>query len=272
MTDDALKDFPQPVHFVGVGGAGMSGIAAGAPRPRRARDRLRSQGVAVHAPPRRGRRAGGDRARRRQPRRRRRGRHLVGHPRDQPRGARGARRRPAGAAARRDAGPRHAPAARHRRGRHARQDHHLLDDLPRASPVRAGPHLPRGRRAQRHGVQRRGGAGRVARGRGRRERRQSALPAPGDRRGGQRGAGPPRQLRLPRRGRRRVPPLRRAAALRRSPRAGGGERRERSSRGTRRRRSCAWASAAAICVPRCRAWTTAAASSPSSRTARSSPG
>ena len=27
MNDDALKDFPQPVHFVGVGGAGMSGIA-----------------------------------------------------------------------------------------------------------------------------------------------------------------------------------------------------------------------------------------------------
>ena len=27
MSDDALNDFPQPVHFVGVGGAGMSGIA-----------------------------------------------------------------------------------------------------------------------------------------------------------------------------------------------------------------------------------------------------
>ena len=27
MTDDAVKDFPQPVHFVGIGGAGMSGIA-----------------------------------------------------------------------------------------------------------------------------------------------------------------------------------------------------------------------------------------------------
>ena len=26
--DDAVKDFPQPVHFVGIGGAGMSGIAA----------------------------------------------------------------------------------------------------------------------------------------------------------------------------------------------------------------------------------------------------
>jgi UDP-N-acetylmuramate--alanine ligase len=27
MTDEAVKDFPQPVHFVGIGGAGMSGIA-----------------------------------------------------------------------------------------------------------------------------------------------------------------------------------------------------------------------------------------------------
>ena len=27
MTDDAVKDFPQPVHFIGIGGAGMSGIA-----------------------------------------------------------------------------------------------------------------------------------------------------------------------------------------------------------------------------------------------------
>jgi UDP-N-acetylmuramate--alanine ligase len=28
MSDDAVKDFPQPVHFIGIGGAGMSGIAA----------------------------------------------------------------------------------------------------------------------------------------------------------------------------------------------------------------------------------------------------
>ncbi len=27
MSDDAMRDFPQPVHFVGIGGAGMSGIA-----------------------------------------------------------------------------------------------------------------------------------------------------------------------------------------------------------------------------------------------------
>lgn len=27
MADDVLRDFPQPVHFVGIGGAGMSGIA-----------------------------------------------------------------------------------------------------------------------------------------------------------------------------------------------------------------------------------------------------
>ncbi len=28
MRDDVMRDFPQPVHFVGIGGAGMSGIAA----------------------------------------------------------------------------------------------------------------------------------------------------------------------------------------------------------------------------------------------------
>ena len=28
MSDDAVRDFPQPVHFIGIGGAGMSGIAA----------------------------------------------------------------------------------------------------------------------------------------------------------------------------------------------------------------------------------------------------
>jgi UDP-N-acetylmuramate--alanine ligase len=27
MNDDAARDFPQPVHFIGIGGAGMSGIA-----------------------------------------------------------------------------------------------------------------------------------------------------------------------------------------------------------------------------------------------------
>ena len=27
MSDDAVRDFPQPVHFIGIGGAGMSGIA-----------------------------------------------------------------------------------------------------------------------------------------------------------------------------------------------------------------------------------------------------
>lgn len=28
MSDDAVREFPQPVHFIGIGGAGMSGIAA----------------------------------------------------------------------------------------------------------------------------------------------------------------------------------------------------------------------------------------------------
>ena len=89
----------------------------------------------------------------------------------------------------------HAP--RHRGRRHARQDDDLLDDRPRAVPGRPRPHVPGRRRAQRHRLQRRRGAGRVARGRGRRERRQPALPAP---RGGhrdQRRARSPRQLRLP---------------------------------------------------------------------------
>ena len=37
MTDDAAQDFPQPVHFIGIGGAGMSGIAMVLAEPRRAR-------------------------------------------------------------------------------------------------------------------------------------------------------------------------------------------------------------------------------------------
>ena len=53
MSDDAAKDFPQPVHFIGIGGAGMSGIAAVLARARRRRARLGPQGVALHAAPRR---------------------------------------------------------------------------------------------------------------------------------------------------------------------------------------------------------------------------
>ena len=56
------------------------------------------------------------------------------------------------------------------------------------------------------------GAGRVAGGRGRRERRQPAVPAARGRRRHQRRARPSRQLRLPGRRARRVPPLRGPAA------------------------------------------------------------
>ena len=79
MSDDAVRDFPQPVHFIGIGGAGMSGIAAV----------LAELGVDVRGSDlkasrytrllERGRRAGDRRPRRRQPRRRRARRHLLGH-------------------------------------------------------------------------------------------------------------------------------------------------------------------------------------------------
>ena len=128
------RDFPQPVHFIGIGGAGMSGIATVlAELGRRGRAARTSRSRATRATSRRPASPviiGHDAA---QPRRRRPGGDLLGHPRGQPRGARRARRRPAGPAARRDAGARHGHAPRHRRGRHARQDDHLVDDLARAA-------------------------------------------------------------------------------------------------------------------------------------------
>ncbi len=150
----------------------------GAPRARRRRARLGPQGLPLHAPPHRGRRPRHRRARRRQPRRRRPGRDVHGHRRGQPGAARRARRRTACAPARRDARPRHGAAPRHRRGRHPRQDDHVVDDLPRAAAGRSRPDVPGRRRAQRHRLQRRGGRGGVAGRRGRRERREPAVPAP----------------------------------------------------------------------------------------------
>ena len=79
--DDAARDFPQPVHFVGIGGAGMSGIAAVLHElgvDVRGSD-LKASRYTRHLD--RGRRAGDGRPRRRQPGRRRGGRHVVGHQR-----------------------------------------------------------------------------------------------------------------------------------------------------------------------------------------------
>ena len=110
--NDAARDFPQPVHFVGIGGAGMSGIAAvlhelgvevrGSDlKASRYTRHLIEAGVPGHRGP-----------RRRQRRRRRRGRHVVGHQHGQSGSAGGAGRRPADPAPRRDARARHGTAPR----------------------------------------------------------------------------------------------------------------------------------------------------------------
>ena len=57
---------PEPVHFIGVGGAGMSGIAAVLARLGVDRHGLRPQGLALHSPSRGVRRAGLHRSRRAQ--------------------------------------------------------------------------------------------------------------------------------------------------------------------------------------------------------------
>ena len=115
-----------PIHFVGIGGIGMSGIAevlANLGYTVRGSDvaesanvkRLREQGIAVDGRP-RGRKC----------RRRARGGRLVRDQARQSGARRGARRAPAGGAPRRNAGRADAAEELRRDRRHARQDHDHL--------------------------------------------------------------------------------------------------------------------------------------------------
>ena len=200
------------LHFVGIGGAGMSGLATVAHalgaddhrlRPRRAGRAGRTRRPATSPRrPRGGERPGG-----------RDGRLLhrdqARQPRAHDRRARAAPRRPA----RRD----HPPQADDRRLRHPRQDDDVEHARARAARRRGRPELPGRRRGPQHRRQRRLGSGGVARGRGRRVRPLAAEAAPDDRGGHQRGARPPHDLRLAARRRRA-----RSAPSSALARAGGG--------------------------------------------------
>ena len=116
-----------PVHFVGIGGIGMSGIAEvlvnlgyrvqGSDVADNANvQRLREKGIADRHRP-----------RRRQSRRGAGGGRLLGDQARQSRAQGGARAPAAGGAPRRDAGRADAPQAGDRRRRHPRQDDHDLD-------------------------------------------------------------------------------------------------------------------------------------------------
>ena len=174
---DPVPTLPElgAVHFVGIGGAGMSGIAR----------ILLARGVRVSGSDRRDTptllalRALGARVGRRPrpgaPRGRRHARRLHGHPARQPRAGRRPRARPARPAAGGGAGRGDGRPAQRRRGRHARQDLDHLDAHRRRPGLRGRPVLRDRRRPQRVGQQRARGRGGRLRRRGRRER--PVLPA-----------------------------------------------------------------------------------------------
>ena len=176
------------LHFVGIGGAGMSGLAVvahalGAERHRlRPRRRLAVRGDAARGGHRAARSATTPPTSPRAPRSSTRARSRPTNP----------ERRAPGDAPRRPARRDHAPEADDRRLRHPRQD----DDLEHAR-ARAGRRpLPGRRRGPQHRRQRRLGAGGVARGRGRRVRPQPAQALADDRGRHQRRARPPHDLLL----------------------------------------------------------------------------
>ena len=146
---DAVLRKIQHVHFVGIGGSGMSGIAevllnlgytvSGSDLKRSpVTDRLVTLGARI---------AEGHAAENAQ--RRARGRHLDRGAARQPRGGRGAPPRRAGDPARRDAGRADAPQVRGGGRGQPRQDHHHLDGGARARPRRARPDGGGGRAARR---------------------------------------------------------------------------------------------------------------------------
>ena len=171
-----MKHAVKHIHFVGVGGAGMSGIA----------EILHNLGYTVSgsdqtdsaddAPAGAARRARVHRPRCLAHRGRRGGRDLHRGEGRQPRGAGRARRAHPAGAARGDAGRIDAPEAGHRDRRHPRQDHHHLAGDQRAARGRRRSDL----RDRRQAEQRRRALAprrrRLHRGRGRRERR--VVPQP----------------------------------------------------------------------------------------------
>ena len=158
---------------------------------------------------------------------RRRGRGVVGGPRRQPRGRRGAGPGHSGGAAGRNAGRADASPLRHRRRRRARQDLDDLDDRAGPRAGRARPHRGHRRPAARLRQQRPARQGRAHGRRGRRERPLVPQAVAGDRRDHQhrpRAHGGLRRVRGPAAGVRGVRQqgavLRRGRRLRRRSRAG----------------------------------------------------
>ena len=143
-----MKHAVKHIHFVGVGGAGMSGIAEILHNLGYTRLGLRPGRQRHHAP------AGGaghralHRPRRGEHRRRRGGGHLHRGQGRQPRGHRRARQPRAGGAARGDAGRADAPEAGHRHRRHAWQDDDHLAGDQRAGRGRPRPDLRHRRQAR----------------------------------------------------------------------------------------------------------------------------
>ena len=138
--------------------------------------------------------AGRRRPRPGQPGRRRAGRRVVGHPRQQPRGAGGAAGRRAGGEAQRDPAGHRLEPPDHRGGGHPRQDHDQLHAGAGAGGGRPRPLVHHRRRRQRDRHRRHVGHRRVVRGGGRRERPHLPVARPGGGRGDQRRVRPPREL------------------------------------------------------------------------------
>ncbi len=156
-TGDGMKHAIKHIHFVGIGGSGMCGIAevlhnlgyriSGSDLADSATlQRLGGLGIQTFVG-----HDGGNIDRRR------RGRHLHRGAGRQPRGAGRAREAHSGRAARADAGRADAPEAGHRHRRHARQDHHHQPGRQRAGRGRAGPDLRDRRPAQQRRRQRQAG-------------------------------------------------------------------------------------------------------------------
>ena len=169
------------MHFVGIGGIGMSGIAellanlgyevsGSDARTSDVTVRLAELGVDVRRRPRSVARGSG-----------RRGSDVVGDPAGQPGDRRSTAPSRAGDSAGRDARGADAPALRHRDRRRARQDHDDVDGGAGAGTRRPGPDRGDWRPAQRVRQQRQARAGRLDRGRGRRERSIVPDAVPGDR-------------------------------------------------------------------------------------------
>ena len=152
-------------------------------------------------------------------------RHLVGHPRQQPRGPRGAAVRRAGSEAQRDPARHRIEPPHHRGGGDPRQDHHKLHAGARDGGGRSPSLVHHRRRRQRDRHRRHVGHGRMVRGGSRRERPHIPVPPPGSGLGDQRRVRPPRELPglagRPGRGVRTVPGiLRPPDRVRRRPRCG----------------------------------------------------